>query len=609
MSTISEEPILHIPESVREDVLGYRGKLKAFLDGATPAISFKAYRVPMGIYEQRTDGRYMVRVRLGAGIALPNQLERIAELSNTYGNRILHFTTRQDAQIHDVAIEDTAHVLEGLLEAGLTSRGGGGNTVRNVSACPRSGSCPNERFDVAPYAVATAEFLLQHRSSFNLPRKYKIAFSGCGGDCALASVADLGFFAQVRDGICGFSVFAGGGLGMNPRGGIRIEEFIRPEQVFEVAEAIRRVFDQHGDRANKHKARLRYVLNRVGDDAFKELYRKELAAVREQGLDGDIPRLSEIADRFGSSQDSSASPEDRHESVQETHAKLSHLLLPEKDPQRITIRLPLPLGDISSDDLVVVAGIAERYGQGFVRATQQQELLIPGVMRRDVSEALGVLETTGIFAEIATPRPRIVTCAGASTCKLGLCQSRQLAKALSEHFGRQGVQPSSRVPVIRISGCPNSCGGHHIGAIGLEGRAERHHGRLMPFYVVMAGGKLSEDGARLAEPLGSVPAKRIPDLLAKAFAHDAANVDALHNLVSAYSVLPKDPPEDLFRDFGEDKPFSLAGRGPGECGVGVFDVIQTDIHEATRAVEATDATDDTRAKTEALYRAILASAR
>ena len=396
---------------------------------------------------------------------------------------------------------------------------------------------------------------------------------------------------------------------MNPRGGIRIEEFIRPEQVFEVAEAIRRVFDQHGDRANKHKARLRYVLNRVGDDAFKELYRKELAAVREQGLDGDIPRLSEIADRFGSSQDSSASPEDRHESVQETHAKLSHLLLPEKDPQRITIRLPLPLGDISSDDLVVVAGIAERYGQGFVRATQQQELLIPGVMRRDVSEALGVLETTGIFAEIATPRPRIVTCAGASTCKLGLCQSRQLAKALSEHFGRQGVQPSSRVPVIRISGCPNSCGGHHIGAIGLEGRAERHHGRLMPFYVVMAGGKLSEDGARLAEPLGSVPAKRIPDLLAKAFAHDAANVDALHNLVSAYSVLPKDPPEDLFRDFGEDKPFSLAGRGPGECGVGVFDVIQTDIHEATRAVEATDATDDTRAKTEALYRAILASAR
>ena len=173
------EPILHIPESVKEDTLGYRSQVKKFLDGQTSPVAFRAYRVPMGVYEQRTAGKFMVRIRIGAGLVLPYQLERIAQLSKTYGNGIVHVTTRQDIQIHEVNIEDTPDVLEALLDVGLSPRGGGGNTVRNVTACPQAGVCQKEEFDVTPYAIAAAEYLLQSRSSFNLPRKYKIVFSGC----------------------------------------------------------------------------------------------------------------------------------------------------------------------------------------------------------------------------------------------------------------------------------------------------------------------------------------------------------------------------------------------------------------------------------------------
>lgn len=341
-----KEPVLRMPESVRQDVLGYREAVAKFIAGATKPISFKAYRVPMGIYEQRAAGKYMVRIRIGAGLVLPYQLERIGELSKTYGSGIVHVTTRQDIQIHEVDIKDTPAVLEGLLEVGLSARGGGGNTVRNVTACPRAGVCPDEEFDVAPYAIAAAEYLLQFKSSYNLPRKYKIVFSGCSTDCAFASVADLGFFAHVKDGVKGFAVYAAGGLGSNPAVALKIEDFIIDNEVLEVAEVVRRVFDKHGDRANKHKARLRYVLRRVGDEEFIRLYRDERAELSKEGLEGDIPQVRDIASRFGVSGPS--------EDDGDYDSSSGQNVVGEKTKGLCTIRLRLNLGDISADDLVKV---------------------------------------------------------------------------------------------------------------------------------------------------------------------------------------------------------------------------------------------------------------
>lgn len=594
-----KQPILRIPESVRQDVLGYREGVCKFLAGETKLISFKAYRVPMGIYEQRDEGKYMVRIRIGAGLVRPFQLERIAELSKKYGNGILHVTTRQDIQIHEVDIENTPDVLEGLLEVGLSARGGGGNTVRNVTACPRAGICQNEEFDVAPYAIATAEYLLQFKSSFNLPRKFKIVFSGCSFDCAFASVADLGFFAHKKDGVKGFAVYAGGGLGPNPMVAIKVEDFIADSEVLETAEAIKKVFDAHGDRSNKHKARLRYVLRRVGEEEFIELYKNARAEVRSTGLEGDIPRVRDIDSGF-----------EEAEPVGEGNKPAdAHYISPEKKEGLFTIKLGLKLGDIPADDLIKVGQIAQEFGQGLVRTNQLQNLLITSVPRRNVEKVISALG--GLSIEVlGNGRPGIIACAGAATCKLGLCLSRGLADAISDNLNQDKASTEKPETTIRISGCPNSCGNHYIADIGFQGKALRVNGNLIPFYDVLVGAKTIEGQGRLAEVIGTVPAKRIPQLVAEAFSNGGDEIKQIKSLVAKYSEIGPEPlPEDYSYDFGASELFSLAGRGPGECGAGVMDVIKVDIDEAKEAIKSVKKLETAKDKSEIVYKAIVSAAR
>ena len=557
-----KEPILRIPESVREDTLNYRREVRKFLDGQTSPVAFRAYRVPMGVYEQRTTGEFMVRIRIGAGLVLPFQLERIAELSKKYGNGILHVTTRQDTQIHEVNIEDTPDVLEGLLEVGLSSRGGGGNTVRNISACPEAGVCTKEEFDVAPFAIAAAEYLMQDRSSFNLPRKYKIAFSGCSQDCSYASVADLGFFAHKKDGVKGFAVYAAGGLGSNPAVAVKIEDFIEAKEIFEVAEAIKRLFDKHGDRANKHKARLRYVLARLGAEEFIKLYQKERDILKADGLPFKVPNVRDVLSDYPVAEGS------------------------------VTVRLWLKNGDIPADDLNRVSQIAARYGQGLVRTTQLQDLLITGVSQKDVAKVNSELKNLSINV-FGNGGPKVVACTGAATCKLGLCLSRGLSEAISNRLSHT----ESSATVIRISGCPNSCGHHCIADIGFQGKAKRVNGRLLPCYDIMVDAKTLEGDAYLAERIGTIPAKRIPDLLAKTL-----STKTIKELIAEYSDVGGELPDDYYYDWGSSEPFSLAGRGPGECGAGVMDIMKVDIDEAKTAIKfPTDS--------ENVYKAIVAAAR
>ena len=571
--TKPEEPILHIPQSVQEDTLGYRSRVKKFLDGQTSPVAFRAYRVPMGIYEQRTVGKFMVRIRIGAGLVLPHQLERVAQLSKTYGNGIIHVTTRQDIQIHEVDIEDTPDVLEGLLEAGLSSRGGGGNTVRNVTACPEAGVCQEEEFDVAPYAIAAAEYLLQDRSSFNLPRKFKLVFSGCSKDCAFASIADLGFFAHMKNGVKGFSVYAAGGLGSNPAVAAKIENFIEAEEIFEIAEAMKRLFDQYGDRANKHKARLRYVLARVGIEEFIKLYRAQRDILKTEGLPYTVPKIRDISSIYK---------------------------VPEKP---VTVRLRLKNGDIPADDLNKVGQIAAKYGQGLIRTTQLQDLLITGIGEEDIDKVHSELKKLSIDV-FGDGSSKIVACAGASTCKLGLCLSRGLADAISNKLSHNGFSADLPETTIRISGCPNSCGHHCIASIGFQGKAKRVNGKLMPCYDVLVGAQTVEGDAHLGKRIGTVPAKKIPELLAEAFDAGEIKEEKLTNLVGKYSDFSSEQfPDDYYYDYGSNEPFSLAGRGPGECGAGVTEVIKLDIDEAKDALKSAPA------NSENIYKAVVAAAR
>ncbi len=592
------EPILRIPQTVREDVLTYRQNVEKFRAGGTSAVAFRAYRVPMGIYEQRKEGHFMVRIRIGAGLATTGQLRKIAELSKEYGNGILHITTRQDIQIHEVSIENTPDVLERLLEVGLSARGGGGNTVRNVSACSGSGICPNEKFEVAPYAVACAEYLLQDRSSFNLPRKYKIVFSGCPEDCALASVADLGFFGAVQDGQKGFVAYAGGGLGANPAVGVKIEDFIKDDEIFIVAQAVKNLFDKHGDRSNKNKARLRYVLKRVGEEEFVRMYKGEKDAVCRQGLSGEIPEIRDIFAPFRIEAPQGRSDEDA--SVQLDRVS------PEKTAGLYSIRLTLNLGDITADGLAAVADIADEFGSGLVRTTQLQNLLVSGIKSSDVESALEKLEQN--VKTLAPQSPQIVACTGAATCKLGLCLARGLATAIADSVPQTST--NGPPPVIRISGCPNSCGHHCIASIGFQGRAKRVNGRLMPCYDVLIGAKIHMGESKIGERIGTVPAKLIPEMMAQVLETGSQDFDKLKQLVDKYGDFSSDDfPEEYFHDFGVDIPFSLAGRGPGECGAGVMDVMVVDIDEAKQAIKTANQLSAGKEQNESIYKAVIAATR
>ena len=588
---------MHIPQSVRKDVSGYRANVEKYVRGETNPVLFRGYRVPMGIYEQRKSGDFMVRIRIGAGVVLSGQLERISELSKKFGDGVLHVTTRQDIQIHEVAIENTPDVLEGLLAAGLTARGGGGNTVRNVTACPRAGVCAEEVFDVLPHSMATAEFLLQDAGSFNLPRKYKIVFSGCSSDCALASVADVGFFAHIRDGRKGFSVYAGGGLGPNATVGVKIEDFIEAGEIFEVAEAVKQLFDKHGDRANRSRARLRYVLGRVGEEEFVKLYRAEREALKASGLTFEVP---EIRDGI----EASAGDEDQG-SLPAPHRNVTA----DKVDGRFTVRLRLTHGDVSADDLAKIADIARRYGVGAVRTTQKQDLLISDVGGSDVEKVIAELK--GLSSDVSGDSlPKIVACTGAATCKLGLCLSRGLSDAISTKLGETEMSPEGIDEIIRISGCPNSCGHHYVATIGFQGRVKRVDGRLMPCYDVFAEARMHEGDSQLAERVGYVPARRIPEMVAEALKTGKTNKEQLRELAAKYGDLSAvEVTEDYYRDYGAKEAFSLAGRGPGECGASVMDVGRVDIDQAADAIKTAKEAAGALRRSEALYSAIIASSR
>ncbi len=252
-----------IPVTLWDEVDELESFVQRHLDGRLDAASLKARRVPFGCYEQRQNGAYMLRIRCPGGALTPTQLRTIATLSNRYGAGHIHVTTRQEFQIHDLKLEDVVPVMRQLMDGGLATRGGGGNTVRNIILSPDAGVSPDEAFDPSPYTFALTSFLIAQPNSWALPRKFKIAFSNSAKDSAYAQFNDLGFVATVQDGVLGFRVYVAGGMGTKPEVGHLLHEFIPADDVYLVAEATKRVFDKHGNRKNKNAARLRFLWART----------------------------------------------------------------------------------------------------------------------------------------------------------------------------------------------------------------------------------------------------------------------------------------------------------------------------------------------------------
>lgn len=554
----------------------FNNAVELFKHGELSEEQFRGARVPFGIYEQRESGSYVLRVRLPAGSLLPGQLRCVATLADSVGNGTLHFSTRQDVQVHGVRISALLPALKALVGAGLACKGSGGNTVRNVTTCHRAGVCSDELFDVTPYAIALTERLMSDPDSFQLPRKYKIAFSGCPTDCAGIAVADLGFIARHQAGADGFAVYVGGGLGKQSRLGDLLHEFIPAEEVYCVAEAVKRMFGRYGDRKNKNLARLRFVVRRFGFEHFRELYQIELDRLRASGP----LRVRSLPQRVVLGTAPQGSPQ--AEGSEDYWHWRSTSVRPQKQPGFFEVEIVLALGDLRASTALELANIVLEHGDGVLRAHQAQNVSMRWLTEEELPVLHAKLHRLGLACSEPTVLRNVVTCAGAATCQPGICRSRDLALAVSKRLQCGELNGNGLEKVrIHISGCPNSCGRHQIADIGLHGGARRTKTGLAPYYTVSVGGCTREGAARLAEECGAVPAKRVPEFLLEVLrAWDADDAQIGGSVESArYEIANEilerylDPPaletgHDAHSDWGSDAPFSLVGRGQGECGAG-----------------------------------------
>ena len=595
--------VYRLPESLPDD-LEQLGRLTTqFKEGAISAARYQAFRVPQGVYEQRESGTFMLRIRLPAGMLLPHQMRKLAEVSHRHGNGVLHITTRQDIQVHRVSLDAIHPALTALFQVGLSSKGGGGNTVRNVTACCNAGVCPKEVFDVTPHAVAITEFMLQDPLSFQLPRKYKIAFSGCGKDCAAATVNDLGLIANLspgerRHGVEGFAVHVAGGMGARSRVAVPLEEFIPASQICLVAEAVKRVFDKHGNRKDKHKARLRFLIEGIGFERFRDLYRKELEELQNGPPPSPAPRLV-LQPEAGPAGLPHARPPDESEDFLRW---IQTDVTPQKQDGYHVVQIPLLLGDIMAEKLRPLADVVERHGERMLRTTQRQNLLLRWVRQNALLELYDQLSALGLAGGQRTILRNVVACTGASTCRLGICLSRGLAKAVSRELaGSELSAPNAHGEMnVHISGCPNACGRHPIAQIGFVGAARRVKGHLVPYYLLQLGGRVEEGKTDLATGRQTIPARNIPAFLVeflKAYQASAQFPDfyafleaggraIADDLAVAHKNVPDfEDDNNFYFDWDAEELFSLAGRGPGECGAGVFDLIEVDLASAADALK------------------------
>lgn len=505
---------------LQQDLGFFEEQVARFKAGELAAADFRAFRVIRGIYEQRTPGTFMVRARFAAGVIAPGQLRVLARVARRYGDGRLHLTTRQDVQVHGVALDDLGAVVRELQAAGVLILGGGGNALRNIIACPDSGVCRREALDVWPYAPALTATMLRDPRCCQLPRKFKIALSGCGRDCAGALVNDVGLIARVRGQAAGFSVYVGGGLGAASRVADLLEEFVPAGEVHLVAEAVKRIFDKHGNRENRHKARLRFLIQQQGLPWFRQRYDEEMAALREWPPPLEIPTPPSPVGGDDSvppaAQGDFAHWQQLHTAVQ----KLAGYF-------RVTI--PAPLGDIAADVAEQLAGIAERYGERLLRATQAQNLVIRSVAADTLCAFYAELHALGLADAEAPLLQNLAACVGPAVCNLGLCRSPDLARALRQKLLACGNCWSGLGDLrIHISGCPNACGRHPVADIALQGVMRRVGGQAVEHYMVQLGGRLGERNTRLAEGKQAVPAEDVPDLivaLLEAFLQSAACPD------------------------------------------------------------------------------------
>ena len=529
----------------------------------------------------------MVRIRCPGGAVTPAQLRVVAELSRQYAADTLHITTRQELQIHDVDLDKVIPILRQLLSAGLSTRGGGGNTVRNITASASSGVAPNEVFDVSPYAFALTSRLIAEPDSWLLPRKYKIAFSNSPEDTVRSAFNDLGFMAKIHNGARGFEVYVAGGMGTKPQVGHRLYDFVPDSEVYVIAEAVKRLFNTNGNRKNRHAARLRFLWNSLGEDGFRAIYQQEVDVLRQEGV---VPLSLPKVSLPPSAPDIVATPA----SSPDFDLWRRRYVTPQKQPGLFSILIPIFLGNLTNQHALALADFLAPFGEDVLRATIDQNLCLRNIPEPFLGNAYALIAA---ITDLATG-PRFlgssVACTGASTCKIGICLPRGALTVVVQKLKDSNLD-LDRVADLRmnLSGCPNTCGAHMAADLGFFGKVARKGQTPYPAYGIVVGGRLGNGTARLAEPAGEVSARDLPVFVTEFLRHYLAAQPRFadfgaylagegKSFIRVWCGQHREIPDfnadkNYYYDWTAMEVFSLAGRGVAGARPGLFDLIEFDL--------------------------------
>ena len=630
-----------IPPRLREEVEIFETQIAQKRQGKLDDKVFAETRLRRGVYGQRYDNGQrhdgtasraldypcgeltkgpntvwdapgMLRIKIPFGAMNGEQMEALADLAEEYSDSIAHVTTRQDIQLHFIHLDDTPDIMRRLAAVDITTQEACGNSVRNVTACPMAGVCRDEPFDVTPYAHALTHFLLGHKDAQDFGRKFKIAFSGCAQHaCGLANMHDLGAVAQVREAGSGaqegsergFTVYVGGGLGAVPHQAKVLREFVREDELLPLAQAVCRVFGRLGEKRNRARARVKFLVAKLGIEEFTRLVDEELAILPEDDRWTAYLDDLDVTDEAPTRPAAALGPGPRPEGFAEW---LGSNVQRQRQSGYVAAAINLPLGDLTSTQLRALADTARRFNGGHVRNTVEQNIVLRNVSEADLPALYSELQREGLGEPGASSLVDVTACPGTDTCKLGISASRGLAgelrKRIATSIRTTGVLADEAVKDLRIkvSGCFNSCGQHHVADIGFYGVSRKSDGRTVPHFQVILGGQWTENAGSYGLAVVAVPAKRIPEAVERiaglyvaerekgeSFQRFIARVGKarVRQLLDDLTKLPTYLEDrTLYSDWGDPREYTIGDLGVGECAGEVVTAVEFGLSAAEREV-------------------------
>ena len=573
----------YIPEEVDD----FETEATRYLNGEWPSeAEIIMYRLVRGVYGQRQPDVQMMRIKVPGGAMTADQMDAFGELVSKYAPlKKGHVTTRENIQVHFVKLDDTPHVMRILGEAGLVTREACGNTVRNVAGDPLSGVKPEEPFYVAPYLTAYARYFVRHEYTQVLPRKWKTAFCSGGDDEVVADIHDLAFIPKIKDGEKGFEIRIGGGTSIMPRTAWVLSEFTPVSEYLKIAEAAIRVFHRTDElRKNKMRARIKFYVDRIGIEAFKEEVNKELKGDWAKA-DFDPTPWMELPPEMIDEPPALVDVDSSHIEPDFLKWKKTNTLAQQQEGYYV-VYVTLPLGDISEAQFPLLSDAARKYAGGRIRLTTEQNLVYRWVPEGHLHAFWSDLKKMGLSEDGANQITDVVSCPGTDSCKMGITSSMGVASALRETLRQSAFEdPMVNSLHVKVSGCPNGCSRHHIANIGFHGAATKGYGNQVPAYeVFLAGNYGNQDPVRFGHRVkAKVPAKRVPlfmNEIISFYQDNRSKEEPFNDFVDRVGTEPFEKLADQYRDVGSLNKENLdtymdwgktilykLERGEGECAV------------------------------------------